>query len=65
MGRPKKTPKKPVKTRTIGLRTSEEWAEWLERFAKANRTDVAKLIDISLAELAKAQTFEPPPDRVP
>lgn len=68
MGRPKKQVAKPdpAKPRTIGVRASAEWADWLERVAKHCRTDLAKLIDASVADYAKAHGFdEHPPERVP
>jgi hypothetical protein len=66
VGRPKKQAKPEPKARTIGVRSSAEYAEWVERAAKHCRTDVAKLIDAALAEYARARGFdELPPDRVP
>ena len=52
--------------RVIGIRTTAEWAAWLERVAKYCRTDVAKLVDAAVADYAKAKGFsEAPPERVP
>jgi hypothetical protein len=67
VGRPKKSiGKKVAGPKTVGVRASAEWAEWLERAAKHCRTDVAKLIDNSVVDYVKARGFdEPPPDRVP
>ena len=68
MSRPKKRPKAAAKKppRTVGVRTTAEWAEWLERGAKHCRTDVAKLIDASVADYLKVRGFdETPPERIP
>jgi hypothetical protein len=67
VGRPKKQdrPAEPLKPKTVGVRASGEWAAWADRYAKFRRVDVAKLIDLALAELAKGDGFEPPPDRKP
>jgi hypothetical protein len=64
MARPKKG--KPRGPRTIGIRTTGEWADWIERAARFCRTDIAKLIDAAVAEYVKARGFdEPPPERIP
>ena len=66
MGRPKKQGKKPTGPRTVGMRATGEWADWLERLAKHNRTDVAKVLDAAAVQYAKATGFdEAPPERVP
>ena len=67
MARPKSAKAKgPVTLRTIGIKASGDWAEWLERFAKHQRTTVASLIDRSLAAQAEVEGFkEIPPERIP
>lgn len=67
VGRPKKQPPRASKPpKTIGVRATGEWAEWLERFARHCRMDMAKTIDSALAEYAKTRGFdEKPPERVP
>lgn len=68
VGRPKKQTgdKKPLVPKTIGVRSTGEWADWIERGARHCRTDVAKLIDAAVAEYVKARGFdEPPPERIP
>lgn len=51
--------------KTVGIRSTLEWADWLERAADFCRTDVAKLVDASLVEYLKARGFdEPPPPRL-
>ena len=68
VARPKKRPGRPKKdvagAKVIGVRSSPEWAEWLERAAKYCRTDIAKLIDVSVVEYARARGFkEEAPER--
>ena len=64
MARPKSAKDKPL--RTIGIKASTEWADWLERFAKHQRTTVASLVDRSLASQAEVVGFaENPPERIP
>lgn len=59
-------PKKPKGPKTIGIRATWEWADWLERVAKHCRTDVAKLVDAAVADYARSKGFtEGPPERVP
>lgn len=67
VGRPKKQAKgKPAGLKTVGVRATSEWADWLERLAKHNRTDVAKLVDAAVVSYAKATGFdETPPERIP
>ena len=64
MARPKKTVKAEAKPRTIGIRASGEWADWLERVAKHDRLTVSTLVDRAAALYAKSIGFaEDPPDR--
>jgi hypothetical protein len=66
MGRPKKGSKKGPQPRTVGVRASGEWADWLDEFADHCRTDIAKLIDEALVAHAKVRGFDKvPPRRVP
>jgi hypothetical protein len=54
----------PVKT--IGIRSTPEWAEWLERLARHYRTTVAGVIDRALTEWTEAEGYEEkPPQRIP
>lgn len=56
----------PANFRTVGIRSSAEWADWIERLAKHNRTDVAKVLDAAASQYAKSTGFdEPPPERIP
>jgi hypothetical protein len=50
-------PKTTVKGMVFSLRGSPEWKAWVEDLASYCRVDVAKLIDIALADLAKARGF--------
>lgn len=67
MAKAKKTIQgEPSPLRTIGIKASTEWAEWLERLARHQRTTVASLIDRALAEHARSVQFEDqPPERIP
>jgi len=69
MARPKKAAKAKAKAERpktqIGIRSTREWAEWVERAAEFCRTDVAKLIDTALIKYLKAEGFEEPsPPRI-
>jgi hypothetical protein len=64
MARPKKDEKSEPKPRTLGIRASGEWADWLERAAKHDRAKVAAFLDRAAAHYAKAIGFnEAPPER--
>lgn len=67
MARPRKGTKPDPARRgpkTIGVRASAEWAEWVERGAKFCRVDMSKLVDISVVKYLREQGFdEPPPER--
>ena len=57
-GKPAPAPK------TLGVRVSAEYSDWVERLAKANRTTIAGLIDQALAGHAERIGFEEaPPER--
>jgi hypothetical protein len=54
------------KLKTIGLRVSAEYGDWLDRLARHYRTTVAGIIDRAVAEWVHAQGYdEAPPDRMP
>lgn len=56
--------KAPAVPKTIGIRVSPEYAEWVERLARANRTTIAGLVDQALAGHAERIGFdETPPER--
>ncbi len=48
MGRPKKAEEKKYKT--LGVRTTLEWADWVETLAAEYRTTAAGIIDRALQE---------------
>ena len=50
---------------TRALKMRQEYADWLERFAKRERVTVASLVDRALLTHAQATDFEPPPERTP
>lgn len=63
MARPKKSASAP-EPKTIAMRTSGEYAAWVERLAKHNRSTVAGLLDQALVDYAKSVGFtEEPPER--
>jgi hypothetical protein len=66
MGRPKRKPlKNPPTYRTIGIRATTEWSEWLEKVAQHCRTDVSKLVDQAVLDYARSHGFdETPPSRI-
>jgi hypothetical protein len=50
---------------SVQIKCTREWREWLKRAEKATRLDMAKLIDISLAQQVKSMGFhEEPPIRI-
>ena len=52
--------------RTVGLRTSNEYAEWLAELARFDRGTIANLADRAFAAYARAINFpKPPPERIP
>lgn len=69
VGRPKQAAARknePSKPKTIGVRATGEWAEWIERAARHCRTDIAKLIDAAVVDYVRARGFdEAPPERIP
>jgi hypothetical protein len=50
---------------TRALRMRQEYADWLERFAKKERVSLASLFDRALSTHAEQVGFEAPPARVP
>lgn len=55
---PKKKPKKKADFATINVKASWEWKGWVDALAKHCRTDVAKLIDRALIDLAKKEGYD-------
>jgi hypothetical protein len=52
--------------RTVGIRVSNAYADWLERVAKQDRATIAGFLDRAAADRAKAIGFdEVPPERIP
>jgi uncharacterized protein (DUF1778 family) len=61
-----KTNPDDLEIRTIGVRTTKAWADWLERAARHSRMTVATFLDRAAAEHAKETGFdEAPPERLP
>lgn len=52
--------------RSLGIRATAEWAEWLEELARHYRTTVSGVIDRAMAEWSESEgRLEPPPSRIP
>lgn len=47
----------------VTMKCHDSWKAWLVKFSKASRTTPSSMIDLALAELAKARGFEEPPER--
>jgi hypothetical protein len=63
--KPKKKGSDTPAMKTVAVRATVTWAEWLERAAKFLRTDSAKLLDSAAVEYVKARGFdEPAPPRL-
>lgn len=64
MGRPKRRSVGKLEAKTIGVRVTAEYADWIERLARHYRTTVAGVIDRALAEWVEAEGYEErPPER--
>lgn len=64
VGRPKKIKRDDaLDPRTVAMRTSGEYAAWVDRLAEKNRTTVAGLLDQALAAFAKQIGFDEEPPR--
>jgi hypothetical protein len=66
MAKPKRkaAPKPMSGIKTIGIRATTEWVEWLEELARAHRTTVSGIIDRALAEWTEAKGYtKRPPER--
>ena len=48
---------------TRALKMRQEYADWMERFARNERVTLASLIDRALASHAARQGYESPPER--
>jgi hypothetical protein len=63
--KPKRPESKQPEMKTVGVRSTRAWADWLERGAKFCRTDTAKLLDSAAVDYLKARGFdEPAPPRL-
>jgi hypothetical protein len=66
VGRKKKHEPRPTGPRTIGIRSSAEWADWLDELARHYRTTVAGVIDRALTEWTESEGYpKRPPERTP
>jgi hypothetical protein len=63
--RPTKRESEPA-PKTVGIRVSAEYADWLEELARHYRTTIAGVIDRALAEWTETQGYpKRPPVRTP
>ena len=51
----------PAYSQTFVMRLNPEFKEWLARFANHCRLNMVDVIDLALADYAKAKGFEDPP----
>lgn len=52
--------------RTLGIRVSDEYAEWIAGASKFDRMTIAAFIDKAVADRAKAIGYQlAPPERIP
>lgn len=64
MARKKGTkPKSGATTKSIVIRATDDYAAWVEEFARFNRTTVSGLFDQALARFAEEGKFKSPPER--
>lgn len=61
-GRPKGVSRER-RSHVIQFRASETWKEWMTRYAKSRQLTAADMINQALITMAKADGFEPPPNR--
>jgi hypothetical protein len=62
--RPKKIkPEASLPPKTIALRTSGEYAAWVEALAEHNRSTIAALVDQALVKHAREIGFNTPPPK--
>jgi hypothetical protein len=52
------------KPNILVIRGAAAWREWLKRYAAFRRTTPTGLIDTILAEAARRDKFETPPERI-
>ena len=53
----------PAYSQTFVMRLNPEFKEWLTRFANYCRLNMVDVIDLALADYARAKGFEDPPRR--
>lgn len=62
--RPKNVGESKRKDMVLALKGSPEWKDWVDALAEHCRTDLSKLVDRALVDLAKSEGFDPkPPQR--
>jgi hypothetical protein len=66
LSKPKNKAREGPGFRTLGIRMSHEYAQWLADAAKHDRVTIAAFLDKAAAEHARAVGFQPPPpERIP
>jgi hypothetical protein len=55
----------PAPSQTFVMRLNPEYKKWLTRFANHCRLNMVDVIDLALADYAKAKEFEELPRRIP
>jgi hypothetical protein len=55
--------RKAITPNIISIRGTNEWRDWLDRFAAHQRVTPTALVDQALAEAARRAGFEDPPPR--
>jgi hypothetical protein len=56
-------PKSTTTTKSLVIRANDDYAAWVEAFAKSNRTTFAGLVDQALTHYAEVRGFKVPPER--
>ncbi len=65
-GLPKNKARQGPGFRTIGIRVSDEYAEWLAQAARHDRVTISAYLDRAASDRARAIGFnEPAPERIP
>ena len=54
---------KPSSPRYLAIRSTDDYAAWVEEFTSFNRTTLAGLFDQALADFAEKKWFRKPPER--
>lgn len=61
--KPNQKPKAEARITAVALKGTIAWRDWLNELATEARMPAPVLIDVLLADYAKAKGFRPPPER--